>query len=189
MENEFIIHQLKAIAAATSDIERQNNEVKNALCVLLGYLKADYDFNIPTEGGALLEQSNTEDEATDILEFTQKELSKMPKQFKNLFKTNGVRAHIRKRIRNNSVDYEIRYRGNGYNISASGLTVVEAKAKFIKKLQEYKNGYTPALPNVPTTFDKFALYYFENFRKRKVTPATYSKDLLRLKGYILLWTK
>lgn len=38
---------------------------------------------------------------------------------------------------------------------------------------------------MPTVFDKFALYHFENFRKRKVTESTYKKDFDRLKAHIL----
>lgn len=185
MENQFIIHQLKNVAKAVTQIEQQNNNVKNAICVLLGYIKADEDFTTPLQGGIYPQRNYEETETTEILEFTQKEISKMPKQFKTLFKTNGVRAHIRKRIRNNSIDYEIRYRGNGYNISASGLTIEEAKLKFIQKLHDQQNGLKPAAPDIPKTFDKFAMYYFENFRKRKVTEATYKNDLKRLKKTIL----
>lgn len=44
MENQFIIHQLQAVAEAITQIESQNNNIKNAICVLLGYIKADNEF-------------------------------------------------------------------------------------------------------------------------------------------------
>ena len=108
----------------------------------------------------------------------------MPKGIRKEFRANGLRAHIRKRIRGNSTNYEIRCRRNGYNISASGLTVEEAKENFIQKLHDMQNGVIVS-PNIPTAFDKFALYYFENFRKRKVAIDTYKKDYSRLKKHLL----
>lgn len=108
----------------------------------------------------------------------------MPKTTRKEFKTHGLRAHIRKRLRGQSVNYEIRCRSKGRNISASGVTIEEAKQRFIQKLNDWDNGLKAA-PNIPKTFDKFALYYFENFRKRKVTEQTYRSDLYRFKRHIL----
>lgn len=184
MEHSFITDRLKAIAAATSIIEQQNNVVKSALCVLLGYIRADNDFTTPLQGG-INTQYYKRNDMSEVLEFTDKEFSKMPKEFKKIFKTDGVRARVRKRVRGNSIDYEIRYRASGYNISASGVTLNEAKVKFIQKLQERKNGSATVAPDVPKTFDKFTIYYFENFRKRKVSPATLANDYKRLKKQLL----
>ncbi len=39
-------------------------------------------------------------------------------------------------------------------------------------------------PNAPT-FGEFAQYYFDTFRKRKVTPYTFQKDMARYKAHIL----
>ena len=187
MENQFVVHQLKAIAAATSDIEQRNNQVKSALCVLLGYIQADEDLTTPLQGGPFTQQYNYEEtDISDVLEFTQKELSKMPKEFRKIFKTNDLRAHVRKRVRGNSISYEIRYRRKGLNISANAPTLEAAKAKFIQKLQAAQNKPAmPAAPDIPTTFDKFAMYYFETFRKRKVQPNTYKKDLIRLRVQLI----
>ena len=140
---------------------------------------------------AKLEEKGSQREETEtqsqFLEFTAKEISKMLQEIRKEFRTCGLRAHIRKRVRGNSVNYEIRCRRQGYNISASGVTVEEAKDRFIERLNEIKNGGkdAPNVPNVPTNFDAFALYYFENYRKRKVTAATYESDFRRLKGNIL----
>ena len=108
----------------------------------------------------------------------------MPKEVRKDFRTNGVRAHIRKRLRGNSVNYEVRCRRNGYNISASGVTVEEAKQRFIQKLNECQYGVLSAEP-LPTTFEKFIAYYFDNFRKRKVTSKTFLIDSQRVKRHIL----
>ncbi len=185
MENQFVISQLKDVAASITQIEQQHDSIKNTLRVLFGYLRADTEFTIPIQGGTTSQQTERETEKAEILEFTAQEISKMPKQFRTIFKTDGVRAHVRKRIRNNSISYEIRFRADGYNISASGLTVTEAKVRFIQKLHDARNGIKPTAPDVPKTFDKFVFYYFEKFRKRKVNPKTYTNDLSRMKKHII----
>lgn len=129
------------------------------------------------------DSGKTETQA-QFLEFTAKEISKMPKGIRKEFRTNGLRAHIRYRVRGNSVNYEIRCRRQGMNISASGVTVEEAKARFIEKLNAMQNGGDD-VQNVPTSFEGFALFYFENYRKRKVAAATYRTDCSRLKNNIL----
>ncbi len=185
MENQFVISQLKDVAASITQIEQQQTNIKNTLRVLFGYLRADIDFTITIQGGTPTQQTTEETQTAEVLEFTAQEISKMPKQFRTLFKINGVRAHVRKRIRNNSISYEIRFRADGYNISASGLTVAEAKVRFIQKLHDAQNGIKPTAPDIPKTFDKFAMYYFEKFRKRKVNPKTYTNDLSRMKKHII----
>lgn len=127
----------------------------------------------------------TEKEA-QFLKFTAKEISRMPKEIRKEFRAEGLRAHIRKRTRGNSTNYEIRCRRQGLNISASGLTVEEAKERFIAKLNEIQKGKEEE-PEIimPKDFTAFALDYFENYRKKKVTAATYASDYRRLKGHIL----
>ena len=114
-----------------------------------------------------------------FLKFDRKEISKMPQNYRKLFRTDGLRAHIRKRKRGNSVTYEVRCRMNGINISAGGTTVEEAKKRFLEKLNEPQKA-----SGVPTNFEKFLLYYFEHFRKRKVTAETITKDMSRVKKYL-----
>ena len=118
-----------------------------------------------------------------LLKFTDKEISKMPKYFKSRFRTQGLWANIRKRKRGNSINYEVRCRNHGYNISASGTTQEEAKERFIEKLHLIDSGIEQY--NVPTTFQGFAMYYFENYRKRKVKARTYRGDLCRLNKHII----
>ena len=57
----------------------------------------------------------------------------MDKTFKKEFIINGLAAHVRRRLRcKNSVNYEIRYRRNGYDITAYGTTLEIAKENFLK---------------------------------------------------------
>lgn len=112
-----------------------------------------------------------------FLRFTDKEISRMPQKYRKLFRVNGLRAYMRKRVRGKSVNYEIRCRMDGVNISAGGTTVEEARKRFIEKLNEPKE-------KVATTYREFCLFYFEKFRKRKVSPETYRHDLARSKNHI-----
>lgn len=185
MNNDYLEFQLGNMAKAVSDLDKLSADLKNSICVMLGYIQSDNNIDFYLQGGTSTQQTTEETQTAEVLEFTAQEISKMPKQFRTLFKINGVRAHVRKRIRNNSISYEIRFRADGYNISASGLTKAEAKVRFIQKLNDARNGIKPPAPDIPKTFGKFAMYYFENFRKRKVKSTTYAKDLVRLKKHIL----
>lgn len=114
------------------------------------------------------------------LRFSDKEISKMPRTFRKEFRIEGCTAHVRKRCDSRyRCSYEIRYRRNGYNVTASATTLEEAKEKFIKKLHEADKATTRQKANghkVPTGMNEFANFWFENFHKRKVVEKTYKND-------------
>jgi integrase len=85
----------------------------------------------------------------------------------------------------NTTTFEIRFRRDGYDISASGTTIELAKANFIEKLKTAKpKTKSDGKPVVCTTFNSFAMYYFENFRKERVAEKTYRTDLNRYNRYL-----
>lgn len=107
----------------------------------------------------------------------------MPKSFRHTFIAEGKVIFYRKRKRGKlyaATSYEARYRRHGFNISVSATTLEDLKARFIEALHAFDRGNI----KIPATFHEFATYYFENFRKRKVAPATYEKDLKRYNGHI-----
>jgi integrase len=117
------------------------------------------------------------------LQFTTKEIDQMPKTFKKEFRAEGCTARIRKRqTGKNSYTYEIRYRRNGYNITITDKNLENGKNRFLAALKTAKPVEKGL--GVPTTFHEFSIYYFENFRKRKVTKQTYENDLGRYKNHI-----
>ena len=142
-----------------------------------------------------------------IVEFTKKEISLMPKTFRKQFRTAGCTAHVLKRKSGkNTWNYMIRYRKGGYYIVATSNDLEEAKRKFIEKLHaadELKRQQDiakvtgiPVTPSpllkqpeevngIPTTFDKFADYYFEKFYKRKVCDETFRVTLSNYKNHVL----
>lgn len=129
-----------------------------------------------------------EKDLTGFLKFTNQEISKMRRAFKNTFCAEGQTICYRKRKRGRiSCSYEARYRRHGYNISVSAKTLDELKRRFIEAINAADRG--DANQTVPTTFHEFATYYFEKFRKRKVTAPTLKNDIYRYNRYIYPYLK
>ena len=117
--------------------------------------------------------------------FSAKELSLMPKTFRKEFRTQGCTAHVRKRRSGkNSWNYEIRYRRNGYNIMASANNLDQAKHKFIEMLGSAEKCVKNKESTIPSTFDKFANYFFEKFYKRKVGQSTFRVAMSNYKNHV-----
>ena len=119
-----------------------------------------------------------------IVEFTDKEINQMPKNLKRLLIIDKKRCRLRTRQSGkNTTTYEIRYRRGGYNITAAGKTIALAKANFISKCKAAAiidgNSF-----DVPTTFNDFATFYFNTFRKEKVSAATLKSDMARYNKYL-----
>ena len=153
--------------------------ITNMLSLVIGQMKA-----------TIYKQQRQQEEAPqnalqqDVVGiFTEKEIFSMPKQFRKEFRTNGCTAHVRKKRNGpNSWSYEIRYRKNGYNVCAVATNLEDCKRKFIEKLKT-------AAPEeekecVPTNFNQFAEYFFENYRKEKVVKETYYNTLTIFRNWI-----
>lgn len=118
-----------------------------------------------------------------FLKFDNKEISKMPKSFRHTFRAEGQTICYRKRKRGRrSCSYEARYRRHGYNISISATSLENLKIRFIEALHNSEN--LANFPRVPSTFHEFATYYFETFRKRKVTKITFENDMYRYRNHL-----
>ena len=122
------------------------------------------------------------------LAFTPSEVEKMPKTFKKKFRTDGCTARVyRRKIGKESYTYDIKYRRNSYNVTVTDKNLDTAKKKFIEKLktaEKVTKSNSKAGTAVPTTFNAFANYYFENFRKKKVAKLTLKSDLCKYRNYI-----
>ena len=122
----------------------------------------------------------------DIVRFNDEEIRQMStnRTFTRIIRLCGFSAHLRMRASGkNSVTYELRFRRGGYNISASGRTKAEAKARFVEKARTAK----PRLSrpdSLPTSFDGFTRFYFETFRKERVTEYTFRLDNQKYRAYI-----
>ena len=107
----------------------------------------------------------------------------MPKKFRSQFNLDGRWVTMRKRQRGKtSISYELRYRRDGYNVSVSAPTVEDARKRFIEKLHQLENDVRVIKP--PTTFHEFAMFYFENYRQRKVAALTYKYDVQKYQNHL-----
>lgn len=110
------------------------------------------------------------------LKFTEKEISQMPKNVRKLMRIGGYTVHARKRQTGRyRHSIEIRYRKNGYNISVSATTEEEVKRRFLARMAD-AIPQDECFPVIPTKFDAFAVYWFENFHQAKVIPKTYRNN-------------
>lgn len=130
--------------------------------------------------------SQTQDWAENrFLKFTEKEILQMPKKIRIVIRECDCTVYARKRTTGRyKCSYEIQFNRKGYHISASGRTKEEAKARFIAKAKALDIQQGNGAISVPTNFDKFANYWFENFHKRKVGANTFEHDIKLYKRHI-----
>ena len=115
---------------------------------------------------------------TVYLEFTKKELSKMPRFFRTVYKLKGGKAaHIRQR---ENGTYEIRYRRDGINLSVSAKVLEVAKERFIQALASAK----AETFNDRVTFEQFAMQWLDVVKKPQIKINTWESYLWTLKSYV-----
>lgn len=121
----------------------------------------------------------------DEIEFTDQEISLMPKKIQRLIIVQRKRCRLRTHASGkNTITYEIRFRRDGYNVTACGKTIELAKANMLEKLRHAKPKTESLQPQVPCTFHSFARFYFENFRKETVTAQTFKNGIYRYNRWI-----
>ena len=115
---------------------------------------------------------------TEFLEFTPKEISKMPTFFRKEFRLKGgTVAHIRQK---ENGSYEIRYRRNGMNISKSAKTLEVAKERFIEALCNAKSNETSSR----IFFGQYATQWLEVVKKPQVKENTLEDYRFTLHKYV-----
>lgn len=120
-----------------------------------------------------------------IVEFTEQEITTMPKHIQKLIILDGKRCRMRTRQSGkNSATYQIRFRRDGFDVTACGVTKELAKKNFLEKIKTAKPKDKSCKEFIPTTFHSFADYYFRNFRKEKVSEQTMKNDMNRYEKYL-----
>lgn len=178
MNQQEIIRLAGELVLAASN--ENTGEIIKISDELAAMVSTDSKKEVAAENG----ETPLQEEFNGFLKFNDKEISKMPKSFRHTFIAEGKVIFYRKRKRGKlyaATSYEARYRRHGFNISVSAPNLEELKNRFIEALHALESG---AAVKVPTTFHEFATYYFENFRKRKVKPLTYEKDLSRYNNHL-----
>lgn len=139
----------------------------------------------------LTEAATQHPETEGALRFTQKDYLKMPRKFRQLFKTQGLTARVYRRQTSSKLkhyNYEIRLRSDGYNIYACADNLTEAKQKFLQKLNEYEK-LGEEQTAVPSTFSKFTEYFFDKFYSRKVSESTLRVAKNQFKNHLFPYFK
>ena len=114
-------------------------------------------------------------DVSSIITFSQKEISKMDKTFRKEFIANGMVAHVIKRRRGkNAIVYEIRYRRNGFDISATSANLDEAKRRFLKMTMpdELENHRKKNYAGAKNSF-RFITNEWLEFKKDKLNARTH----------------
>ncbi len=122
-----------------------------------------------------------------ILEFTEKEIFKMPKKFRKEFRVGTLKAHVR--LKPTGV-YEIRICINGHTIATSSKLLDVAKEKFIERLKTYIPviygiGITPTpQTKKDVTIGEYLFQWLETAKKISVKENTYKDYLLTYRVHI-----
>lgn len=117
-----------------------------------------------------------EKSVTATIKFKKEEVANMAKTFKREFIANGLVARVIKRQSGKrTFVYEIRYRRNGYNISASSTDIEKAKKKFLDMTRpENISKYAPRPEKSGLhLFHEIATEWFA-WKKGKINDRTYS---------------
>ena len=125
-------------------------------------------------------QENRQKSVSALLVFSRKEIEKMPKEFRKLFKVNKIRAHVRKTKDN---VYEIRCQVNLNTIQASSKNLETAKEKFIAKLQEIDLSSAPIKPTSILLVD-YMKTWLETSKKPFIKESTYKDYIQTYTAYI-----
>lgn len=108
-------------------------------------------------------------QVTSTIFFTQKEIQKMDKDFKNIIIANGLVAKVYTRKSGfYQTTYEIRFRSHGYNFSCTAKTIEKLKAEFLRKTR-------------PSELEKYRVAPGKRNKKRKDILAIYFTEWLSLK--------
>ena len=130
-----------------------------------------------------LQKEETTSSRSAFRHFTKEELQRMPKTFKKEFIANGAVAHIIKRESGkNTFCYEVRYRRNGFNISASSKSLQEAKNKFLDKLIEEMQNAAHGVQS-RRSVQNLAQEWF-SVKQNSLNPTTYAAYLSYYERYI-----
>lgn len=127
----------------------------------------------PEESDEPEEQEETKNEDNEVfLEFTEKEMKKMPKTFRNEFKTGKIKARIRK-CKNKY--YEIRVQLDKIRITASSVNLETAKERFIEKLNEYENAKQSTKTRKDVLLGDYLIKWLNTVKKPYIKESTFKE--------------
>lgn len=126
-----------------------------------------------------------EEAKNGIIEFTEKEIAKMPKYFQKYFRIDGIKVPYRKK--KNGV-YELRCTINKQHYYGASVVLKTAKARFIESLRSAPNPTeqpSQARRKTIPTVEEYALHYFETFKKPTICEKGYENYVGATKRHVL----
>ncbi len=192
-EMHVLMHRIEAIVDAEKDckpqiriIHFQKNEQPPAQDAQGAVFSTAQERNsdVGTTITGVIPQKSTEEQG--FVEFTEQEIKQMPKKIQRLIIVAKKRCRIRtKPCGKNGTTYEIRFRRDGYNVSACGVTIERAKENIIQKLKTaVPIKKKPSDYDVSSIFEPFTRFFFEKHKKPRVAEQTYKNDFNRLEKHI-----
>lgn len=183
------ILKLKLERQERREILRFVDDNKNDEVEILSAIFRPHEFN---EAKTVENPTETQDDEPQekenengVVYLTDKEIKTMPKKIQRIIILDGKRCRIRTRQSGkDSTTYQIRFRRDGYDVNACGVTVNLAKQNFLEKIKTAQPKAEKDKNIIPVTFHSFAMYYFENFRKEKVSELTMKTDMPRYEKYL-----
>lgn len=152
-------------------VPRETKKPQKDGCIVLSFPSRRADGERPT----CAERSQRE----STLQFSIEEISKMPKEFRKIFRTNKQTAHVRKK---KSGIYEIRIQIDGCRITASARYLDLAKERFIQKLREYtENGKRRQSQALLLSYVE---QWLETVKKPFIKESTYKMYLQTFNAYV-----
>ena len=170
-ENEINVNA--TCIAALANQPNSEEKIKLLLTSLFGSYEKEGYFNEP--------KNNSKYECSAPLLFTEKEVSKMPKPFRKLFRTNKICAHVRKR---SDGLYEIRCMIDLKPITAVSKYLEVAKEKFIEKLKNINPVEFQINVSNGTDFCTYIDQWLETAKKPHVKESTYKDYVQTIKTNI-----
>ncbi len=134
--NQELLKEIAGYIKEMATTPTADEDILTALKIANSFITEETIQNLIDAGELTPQEENSQAESlgSEIITFTKGEITKMDKTFKKHFILNGYIAHVIKRKSGKKgFYYEIRYRRNGYNISASSVNINEAKRIFLEK--------------------------------------------------------
>lgn len=154
-------------------IETDQYEYRQKFCIVDNVINFPFDKarqETPVSKSWNFEKNQVkQEEITAFCEFTEKEINKMPKEFRSDFRLGKVKARIRRR---ENGTYEIRCQLKKQKITASSKNLETAKESFIEKLKLASNPLTACVKKNVKVAD-YTKKWLETAKKPYVKPNTY----------------
>lgn len=156
-------------------VPRETTTPTNDGCIIIPFPSCRADGAQPPKSAERSQEETT-------LLFSDEEVSKMPRKFRKIFRTNKQTAHVR---RKDGDVYEIRMQIDGHRITASAKYLDLAKERFIKKLREYnEQGKAGKRTQTRAFLLPYMLQWLETVKKPFIKQNTYKMYLQTFNAYV-----